>query len=166
MSANYWPDTTRVEHGDFTLDLAEAAVRNIAYKGAQLIDLLYTAIRPWDWSTLVASSHAEDVNVNGAHCIVTISDTFAGALEAQTIITLTTDNTFSVDYQLKGLAEYSVNRWGICFCLHSGDWMGSTVNSSGNTYKLLQDISPQRVIDGVTQGLFPASNEMHFVAPD
>ena len=166
MSANYWPDTTRVEHGDFTLDLAEAAVRNIAYKGAQLIDLLYTAIRPWDWSTLVASSHAEDVNVNGAHCIVTISDTFAGALEAQTIITLTTDNTFSVDYQLKGLAEYSVNRWGICFCLHSGDWMGSTVNSSGKTYTLLQDISPQRVIDGVTQGLFPAANEMHFVAPD
>jgi len=166
VSTNHWPDTNRVQHGDFTLDLAQAAIRNVTYKGSQLIDLLYTAIRPWDWSTLVASSHAEDVNVNGAHCIVTISDTFAGALEAQTIITLTTDNTFSVDYQLKGLAEYSVNRWGICFCLHSGDWMGSTVNSSGNTYKLLQDISPQRVIDGVTQGLFPASNEMHFVAPD
>jgi hypothetical protein len=44
--------------------------------------------------------------------------------------------------------------------------MGSKVNSYGNTYKLLQDISPQRVIDGVTQGLFPAANEMHFVAPD
>ena len=166
MSINHWPDTTRVEHGDFTLDLAQAAVRNITFKGAQLIDLLYTAIRPWDWSTLVADSHTEDVKVNGADCIVTISDTFAGALEAQTIITLTTDNTFSVDYQLKGLAEYSVNRWGICFCLHSGDWMGATVNSSRNTYTLLQDISPQRVIDGVTQGLFPAANEMHFVAPD
>lgn len=155
-----------MQHGDFTLDLAEAAVRNITYKGAQLIDLLYTAIRPWDWSTLVANSHTEDVKVNGADCTITISDTFAGALEAQTIITLTTDNTFSVNYQLKGLAEYSVNRWGICFCLHSGDWMGSTVYSSGNTYTLLQDISPQRVIDGVTQGLFPAANEMHFVAPD
>lgn len=166
MSTNHWPDTSRVEHGDFTLDLAEAALRNITYKGAQLIDLLYTAIRPWDWSTLVADSHTEDIKVNGADCIVTISDTFVGALEAQTIITLTTDNTFSVDYQLKGLAEYSVNRWGICFCLHSGDWMGSTVYSSGNTYTLLQDISPQRVIDGVTQGLFPAANEMHFVAPD
>ena len=166
MSTNHWPDTSRVEHGDFTLDLAEAAVRNITYKGAQLIDLLYTAIRPWDWSTLVADSHTEDVKVNGADCIVTISDTFAGALEAQTIITLTTDNTFSVDYQLEGLAEYSVNRWGICLCLHSGDWMGSKVNSSGNTYTLLQDISPQRVVDGVTQGLFPAATEMHFMAPD
>lgn len=166
MSTNHWPDTSRVEHGDFTLDLSNAAVRNITYKGAQLIDLLYTAIRPWDWSTLVADSHTEDIKVNGADCIVTISDTFVGALEAQTIITLTTDNTFSVDYQLKGLAEYSVNRWGICFCLHSGDWMGSTVYSSGNTYTLLQDISPQRVIDGVTQGLFPAANEMHFLAPD
>jgi hypothetical protein len=155
-----------VQHGDFTLDLAQAAVRNITYKGAQLIDLLYTAIRPWDWSTLVADSHTEDVKVNGADCIVTISDTFAGALDAQTIITLSANNTFSVDYQLKGLAEYSVNRWGICLCLHSGDWMGSKVNSSGNTYKLLQDISPQRVIDGITQGLFPAANEMHFVAPD
>lgn len=155
-----------MQHGNFTLDLSEAAVRNITYKGAQLIDLLYTAIRPWDWSTLVADSHTEDVRVNGADCIITISDTFAGTLEAQTIISLSTDNTFSVEYQLKGLAEYSVNRWGICFCLHSGDWMGSTVHSSGNDYSLLQDISPQRVIDGVTQGLFPASNEMHFVAPD
>lgn len=166
MSINHWPDTSRVEHGDFTLDLSEAAVRNITFKGAQLIDLLYTAIRPWDWSTLVADSHTEDVKVNGADCIITISDTFAGTLEAQTIISLSTDNSFSVEYQLKGLAEYSVNRWGICFCLHSGDWMGSTVHSSGNDYSLLQDISPQRVIDGVTQGLFPASNEMHFVAPD
>ncbi|CAN2228257.1 hypothetical protein MCEGKSE7_01408 [Candidatus Nanopelagicaceae bacterium] len=166
MSTNHWPDTTRVQHGDFTIDLAEAAVRNITYKGAQLIDLLYTAIRPWDWSTLVADSHTEDVKVNGADCIVTISDAFAGALEAQTIITLSKNNTFLVDYQLKGLAEYSVNRWGICFCLHSGDWMGSKVNSSGNTYTLLQDISPQRVVDWVTQGLFPAANEMHFVAPD
>jgi len=166
VSINHWPDTTRVQHKDFTLDLAQAAIRNVTYKGVQLIDLLYTAIRPWDWSTLAAESHTEDVKVNGSECIITISDTFAGALEAQTIITLTTDNTFSVDYQLKGLAEYSVNRWGICFCLHSGDWMGSTVNSSGKTYTLLQDISPQRVIDGVTQGLFPAANEMHFVAPD
>lgn len=166
MNVNHWPDTTRVQHKDFTLDLAQAAIRNVTYKGSQLIDLLYTAIRPWDWSTLAAESHTEDVKVNGSECIITISDTFAGALEAQTIITLTTDNTFSVDYQLKGLAEYSVNRWGICFCLHSGDWMGSTVNSSGKTYTLLQDISPQRVIDGVTQGLFPAANEMYFVAPD
>ena len=166
MSANYWPDTTRVEHGNFTLDLAENAVRNVTYKGVQLIDLLYTAIRPWDWSTLVPDRHSQDVNVNGADCLVTISDTFAGALEAQTIITLTTDNTFSVDYQLKGLADYSVNRWGICFCLHSGDWMGSTVSASEDTYRLLKDISPQRVVDGITQGLFPAANEMHFVAPD
>ena len=166
MSINHWPDTTRVEHGDFTLDLAQAAIRNVTYKGAQLIDLLYTAIRPWDWSTLVPEEHTEDVKVIGTECIITISDTFASAMVAQTIITLSTTNTFAVEYQLKGLAEYSVNRWGICFCLHSGDWMGSIVNSSGNTYTLLQDISPQRVVDGVTQGLFPAANEMHFVAPD
>jgi hypothetical protein len=44
--------------------------------------------------------------------------------------------------------------------------MGSSVVSSGNTYSLAQDISPQRVVDGVIQGLFPASNEMHFLAPD
>jgi hypothetical protein len=44
--------------------------------------------------------------------------------------------------------------------------MGSTVSASGDTYSLLKEISPQRVIDGVTQGLFPASNGMHFVAPD
>jgi hypothetical protein len=166
VSINHWPDTTRVEHGDFTLDLAQAAVRNITFKGAQLIDLLYTAIRPWDWSTLVPDEHTEDVKVIGTKCIITISDTFASAMVAQTIITLSTTNTFAVEYQLEGLAEYSVNRWGICFCLHSADWMGSKVNSSGNTYTLLQDISPQRVIDGVTQGLFPAANEMHFVAPD
>ena len=166
MSINHWPDTTRVEHGDFTLDLAQAAIRNVTYKGAQLIDLLYTAIRPWDWSTLVPEEHTEDVKVIGTECIITISDTFASAMVAQTIITLSTTNTFAVEYQLEGLAEYSVNRWGICLCLHSGDWMGSKVNSSGNTYTLLQDISPQRVVDGVTQGLFPAANEMHFVAPD
>jgi len=44
--------------------------------------------------------------------------------------------------------------------------MGSTVSANGNTYSLIKEISPQRVIDGVTQGLFPASNDMHFVAPD
>jgi hypothetical protein len=166
VSINHWPDTTRVEHGYFTLDLAQAAVRNVTYKGAQLIDLLYTAIRPWDWSTLVPDEHTKDVRITNGECVITITDSFAGAMLAQTVITLSASNTFSVAYELNGLAEYSVNRWGICFCLHSGDWMGSTVNSSGNTYKLLQDISPQRVIDGVTQGLFPAANEMHFVAPD
>ena len=44
--------------------------------------------------------------------------------------------------------------------------MGSTVAASGKNYSLLKDISPQRVVNGVTQGLFPASSEMHFVAPD
>jgi hypothetical protein len=166
VSTNHWPDTTRVEHADFTLDLAQAAVRNVTYKGAQLIDLLYTAIRPWDWSTLVPDEHTEDVRITNGECVITITDSFAGAMLAQTVITLSASNTFSVAYELNGLAEYSVNRWGICFCLHSGDWMGSTVTSSGAKYSLLQDISPQRVIDGITQGLFPAANEMHFVAPD
>jgi hypothetical protein len=83
-----------VEHADFTLDLAQAAVRNVTYKGAHLIDLLYTAIRPWDWSTLVPDEHTEDVKVIGAECIITISDTFASAMVAQTIITLSTTNTF------------------------------------------------------------------------
>jgi hypothetical protein len=71
-----------------------------------------------------------------------------------------------VAYELRGLAEYSVNRWGICFCLNSADWMGSTVKSQGNQYQLLAAISPQRVVDGITHGLFPASNEMLFEAPD
>jgi hypothetical protein len=44
--------------------------------------------------------------------------------------------------------------------------MGSKVNASGNSYTLLKEISPQRVIEGVTQGLFPASNDMQFIAPD
>jgi hypothetical protein len=67
---------------------------------------------------------------------------------------------------LKGLSDYQVSRWGVCFCLNTADWMGSSVVSSGNTYSLAQDISPQRVLAGVIQGLFPASNEMHFLAPD
>jgi hypothetical protein len=44
--------------------------------------------------------------------------------------------------------------------------MGATVKASGSEYKLAPEISPQRVIDGITQGLFPASNDMHFVARD
>ena len=166
MSANYWPDTTRVEHGDFTFDLARAAVRNVRYKNVQIIDLLYTAIRPWDWSTLDPDEHNENVKVTGDTCVITIKDLFAGALDARTEITISKDNNFTVAYELRGLAEYSVNRWGICFCLNSADWMGSTVNSQGNEYQLLAAISPQRVVDGITQGLFPASNEMFFVAPD
>ena len=166
MSTNHWPDTTRVEHGDFTFDLARAAVRNVRYKNVQIIDLLYTAIRPWDWSTLDPDQHSEDVKVTGDICIITIKDLFAGALDASTEITISKDNKFTVAYELRGLAEYSVNRWGICFCLNSADWMGSAVKSQGNQYQLPAAISPQRVVDGVTQGLFPASNEMLFTAPD
>jgi hypothetical protein len=44
--------------------------------------------------------------------------------------------------------------------------MGSTVKSQGNEYQLPAVISPQRVVDGVTQGLFPAANEMLFAATD
>ena len=166
MNTNHWPDTTRVEHGDFTFDLARAAVRNVRYRNVQIIDLLYTAIRPWDWSTLDPDEHSEDVTVTGDICKITIKDLFAGALDARTEITISKDNKFTVAYELRGLAEYSVNRWGICFCLNSADWMGSSVQSQGNEYKLPAAISPQRVIDGVTQGLFPAANQMHFIAPD
>ena len=166
MSTNHWPDTTRVEHGDFTFDLARAAVRNVRYRNVQIIDLLYTAIRPWDWSTLDPDQHSEDVKVTGDICVITIKDSFAGALNAQTEITISKDNKFTVAYELRGLAEYSVNRWGICFCLNSADWMGSTVKSQGNEYQLPAAISPQRVVDGVTQGLFPAANEMLFAATD
>ena len=166
MNTNHWPDTTRVEHGDFTFDLARAAVRNVRYRNVQIIDLLYTAIRPWDWSTLDPDEHSEDVTITGDICKITIKDLFAGALDARTEITISKDNKFTVAYELRGLAEYSVNRWGICFCLNSADWMGSIVQSQGNEYKLPAAISPQRVIDGVTQGLFPAANQMHFIAPD
>jgi hypothetical protein len=166
VSTNHWPDTTRVEHGDFTFDLARAAVRNVRYKNVQIIDLLYTAIRPWDWSTLDPDEHSEDVKVTGDICVITIKDLFAGALDARTEITISKENEFTVAYELRGLAEYSVNRWGICFCLNSADWMGSAVHSQGNQYQLPAAISPQRVVDGITQGLFPAANQMHFVAPD
>lgn len=166
MSTNHWPDTTRVEHGDFTFDLARAAVRNVRYKNVQIIDLLYTAIRPWDWSTLDPDEHSEDVTVTGDICVITIKDLFAEALDARTEIIISPDNKFTVNYELRGLTEYSVNRWGICFCLNSADWMGSTVHSQGNQYQLPAAISPQRVVDGITQGLFPAGNQMRFVAPD
>ena len=76
------------------------------------------------------------------------------------------DNKFIISYELRGLAEYSLNRWGVCFCLNSADWMGSTVVSQGNGYHLPATISPQRVVDGITQGLFPASHEALFTAPD
>lgn len=166
MSVNHWPDTTRVTHGGFTLDLAREAIRNIKFEGVQLIDLLYTAIRPLDWSTLKADEYSVDVQIVGDDCVITITEVFAGALTAQAKITLSSNNTFSVEYELKGLTEYQVSRWGVCFCLNTADWMRASVVSSGNTYSLAQDISPQRVVDGVIQGLFPASDEMHFLAPD
>jgi len=166
MSKHFWPDTQRVEHAGFTLDIARAAIRNITYQGTQIIDLLYTAIRPWDWSTLNPDEHSEDVKISGDNCTVTITDTFKGSMQGQTVLTLRPNGKFTINYQLTGLGKFEVNRWGVCFCLHTGDWMGSTVNASGNEYRLLPEISPQRVIDGVTQGLFPASREMYFVAPD
>lgn len=49
MNSNFWPDTERVEHAGLTLDIARAAVRSVTYQGTEFIDLLYTAIRPWDW---------------------------------------------------------------------------------------------------------------------
>lgn len=166
MSKNYWPDTQRVEHAGFTVDIAQAAIRNVTFQGAQIIDLLYTAIRPWDWSTLEADEHKEEVFVDGENCLITITDIFQGAMQGKTLLTLQPNGKFTIDYQLTGLGKFEINRWGVCFCLHTGDWMGSTVSASGNEYRLLPEISPQRIIDGVTQGLFPASNDMYFVAPD
>ena len=166
MSTNHWPDTTRVTHGGFTLDLAREAIRNIRYEGVQLIDLLYTAIRPSDWSTLKSDEYDADVKVVGSDCVITINESLANALVATTKVILSASNNFSVAYELKGLAEYSVNRWGICFCLNTEEWMGATVISAGNSYSLLQDISPQRVVDGVIQGLFPASHEVKIIAAD
>jgi len=166
VTTNHWPDTTRITHGGFTLDLAREAIRNVKYQGVQIIDLLYTAIRPLDWSTLKADEYLADVQIVGSDCEITVKEIFASALAAETKITLSDNNTFSVSYELKGLSEYQVSRWGICFCLNTAEWMGSSVLSSGNTYLLPQNIAPQRVVDGVVQGLFPASNEMHFVAPD
>jgi hypothetical protein len=166
VTTNHWPDTTRITHGGFTLDLAREAIRNVKYQGVQIIDLLYTAIRPLDWSTLKADEYLADVQILGSDCVITVKEIFDSALAAETKITLSENNTFSVGYELKGLSEYQINRWGICFCLNTAEWMGSSVRSSGNTYSLPQNIAPQRVVDGVVQGLFPASNEMHFVAPD
>ena len=166
MTTNHWPDTTRITHGGFTLDLAREAIRNIRYEGVQIIDLLYTAIRPLDWSTLKADEYLADVQIVSSDCVITVKEIFASALAAETKFTLSENNTFSVSYELKGLSENQLNRWGICFCLNTAEWMGSSVLSSGNTYLLPQNIAPQRVVDGVVQGLFPASNEMHFVAPD
>jgi hypothetical protein len=166
VSTNHWPDTTRVTHGGFTLDLAREAIRNIRYEGVQLIDLLYTAIRPSDWSTLKSNEYDADVKVVGSDCVITINESLANALVATTKVILSASNNFSVAYELKGLADYPVNRWGICFCLNTAEWMGATVTSAGNSYSLLQDISPQRVVDGVIQGLFPASHEVKLIAAD
>ena len=166
MSKHFWPDTQRVEHAGFTLDVARTAIRNITYQGAQIIDLLYTAIRPWDWSTLDPEEHSEKVEISGENCIVTINDRINDALQGKLVLTLQPNGKFTIDYQLTGLANFEINRWGVCFCLHTGHWMGSTVSAGGDSYQLLKDISPQRVIDGVTQGLFPSSNDMHFIAPD
>jgi hypothetical protein len=166
MSKHFWPDTQRVEHAGFTLDIARAAIRNITYQEVQIIDLLYTAIRPWDWSTLEPDEHNELVEIVGENCVVTITDLFAGSMQGKTIVTLQSNGKFSVNYKLSGLGKFEINRWGVCFCLHTGDWMGATVKASGAEYKLASEISPQRVIEGVTQGLFPASNDMHFVAKD
>ena len=166
MSTNHWPDSTRIVHGGFTLDLAPRAIRNISFNGTRLIDLLYTAIRPVDWSTLEPDTHSEDVKVIGEDCVITITESLASALASETKIILSAGNTFSVAYELKGLTEYSINRWGICFCLDTEIWMGSEVSASGNHHALKAEIAPQRVVDGVIQGLFPATNEMHLVAPD
>ncbi len=166
MTHQFWPDTQRVEGAGFTLDIARAAIRNVTYQGVQLIDLLYTAIRPWDWSTLEPDEHSEVVEMHGENCVVTITDSFSGAMQGKTIITLQPGGKFSVDYKLTGLGRFEINRWGVCFCLHTGDWMGATVKTSESGYDLISEISPQRVIDGVTQGLFPASKAMHFVAKD
>ena len=166
MSKTFWPDTQRVEHAGFTVDIARAAIRNVTYQGAQIIDLLYTAIRPWDWSTLDPDEHSEVVEISGENCLVTITDLFAGSMQGKTVLTLQPNGKFTIDYQLSGLGKFEINRWGVCFCLNTGDWMGSKVSASENTYSLLKEISPQRVINGITQGLFPASNNLHFIAPD
>jgi len=166
MTKNFWPDTTRVEHEGFTLDIAKAAIRNITYQGSQIIDLLYTAIRPVDWSTLEATEHFEEINNSGENCIIKITDIFNEGLKATSIITLKSNGRFNIAYELVGSVETKLNRWGICFCLNSADWIGATISYAESKFVLSNDISPQVFINGITQGLFPAANEMKFEARD
>lgn len=166
MSFNRWPDTTRVEHAGFTADLSRAAVRNITYQGAQIIDLLYTAIRLVDWSTLDPDQHTEDVQKTGDTCTITIVDGYESTLRGRTILTLSPNGKFSVSYELQSAERIELNRWGVCFCLDTADWAAGSVTSLGESLQLPKNISPQARIAGVTQGLFPASYEMHLSAID
>jgi len=106
MSKNFWPDTQRVEHAGFTVDIARAAIRNVTYQGAQIIDLLYTAIRPWDWSTLDPDEHSEVVEISGENCLITITDLFAGSMQGKTVLTLQPNGKFTIYYQLTGLGKF------------------------------------------------------------
>jgi hypothetical protein len=105
MSKHFWPDTQRVEHAGFTLDIARSAIRNITYQGAHIIDLLYTAIRPWDWSTLNPDEHSEAVEKSGENCLVTVTDTFVGSMQGKTVITLKPNGKFSVAYTFNGYRQ-------------------------------------------------------------
>lgn len=166
MSTNFWPDTNRIEHNGFTLDIAKAAIRNITYQGCQIIDLLYTAIRPWDWSTLDPDEHNEVIEKSADNCLITITDKYANKLLSITKLNLQAGGKFHISYELQAAVQYEINRWGVCFCLNTADWMGASVHSSKSDYTLLSEIEPQRVADGVIQGLFPAADEFHFVAKD
>lgn len=166
MTTNHWPDTKKIEHGYFTLDLAKNAIRNIRYKNSLIIDQLYTSIRPLDWSTLTSDQHIDNIEIIDDVCKIHITDFFFDTLISQTSITIDSSNTLTIDYELRGLADYSVSRWGICFCLNTSDWMGANVTSSTGEYLLPIDIAPQRVEAGATLGLFPPSSEMIFRAND
>ena len=166
MKINHWPDAKRVEHGDFSLDLSQGAVRNIRYKNSLIIDQLYALIRPLDWSTLKSDQHIDQIEIIDGICNIKITDSYFNTLISHTLITLGLENTFTVDHELEAKAEYSVNRWGVCFCLNTHDWMGAKVVSSAGEFQLPVDIAPQRVVDGVTLGIFPAANEMELQAAD
>ena len=166
MTKNFWPDATRVEHEGFTLDIAKAAIRNITFQGSQIIDLLYTAIRPVDWSTLEASEHSVEVKDLDDGRMITITDIFDEGLKAISVITLKANGRFDITYELQGSIAAKLNRWGICFCINSADWIGAKISYAENTFTLPKDISPQVFINGVTQGLFPAAHEMKFEARD
>lgn len=140
--------------GSLTCLYERGNLRRIESGGAELIRMIYGAVRDENWTTLSYDISNEDVEIGARHFVISYQATYkhlgkdvyiaAFSLEG------TEDGTITISMEGKALAGFTRNRIGLCV-LHPQSVQGSQVEVTGPDAKVGKTewprlISPHQVL--------------------
>lgn len=162
----HWPDTQRHTCGNFEIDISDSGLRNISFKGSRIFDHLFAALRSENWSTVQLALDSEEIQINDAEWRFIRIQRAPGKALTCTTITLNSRDEVVIEYEVEALTNLRLNRWGLNFCIATSDWVGAKIRIHGSDYQLPYAIAPQKMIDGVLQGMFPPSDALEMTRID